>query len=310
MKTTAHKATFLALSTAGISGVSLFINKFAVSSVSDPVLFSGLKNTLVALLLVGVLLAFNKHKEIKTLTKKQWSQLVSIGLVGGAIPFALFFTGLSMIPATQGALIHKTLFIWVALLAALFLQEKLSLVQWLGVSALFGANVVLADISGFALNGGVILVFIATLFWAFENVLAKKALENLSAITVASGRMVFGSLFLLSFLTVTGRISGLANLTPESLMWTSVTVIFLLGYLLTWYKALSLAPASYVAALLVPATLVTNVLSALFVTHTLTEAQVLSGFLTVLGVSFVVLFVRTKTQNLQPTQSALHIENK
>jgi len=310
MKTTAHKATFLALSTAGISGVSLFINKFAVSSVSDPVLFSGLKNTLVALLLVGVLLAFNKHKEIKTLTKKQWSQLVSICLVGGAIPFALFFTGLSMIPATQGALIHKTLFIWVALLAALFLQEKLSLVQWLGVSALFGANVVLADISGFALNGGVILVFIATLFWAFENVLAKKALENLSAITVASGRMVFGSLFLLSFLTVTGRISGLANLTPESLMWTSVTVIFLLGYLLTWYKALSLAPASYVAALLVPATLVTNVLSALFVTHTLTEAQVLSGFLTVLGVSFVVLFVRTKTQNLQPTQSALHIENK
>jgi hypothetical protein len=54
--------------------------------------------------------------------------------------------------------------------------------------------------------------------------------------------------------------------------------------------ALKRAPAAYVATLLVPATLVTNVLSAVFVTHAFTGRDLMSTVLYVLGIALVVLF--------------------
>lgn len=296
-----HKATILALGTAFISGVSIFINKFAVTSISDPVLFSGFKNAIVAVFLVGIILAFKKRNEVRTLTKRQWKRLGLIGLIGGSLPFALFFAGLAMIPAVHATMIHKTLFIWVALLAAVFLRERLNPLQWLGVASLFAANIVIFGFSGFTGSTGEYMILGATLFWATENIIAKKALVDISSTIVASARMVFGSAFLLLFLTLTGRIAGLMDLTLASFAWTLLTALFLLGYVLTWYTALKYAPASYVAALLVPATLVTNVLSAIFVTGTLTEAQVLSGFLMILGAALMVLFTKHTATTLGDT---------
>ncbi len=281
--TTLRTGTVLALSTACISGVSLFVNKFAVSTVSDPVLFSGFKNAIVGVLLTGLIVLMGRHREVRSLTRRQLGQLSLIGLVGGAIPFALFFTGLAMMPAATGALIHKTLFVWVALLAMVFLRERFSLLQWLAVAALFGANLLLGGFTGFEGSLGELLVLTATLFWAAENILAKRALAELSSLTVAGARMMLGSTFLFIFLAATGRIAGLGSLTLESFLWTLLTAAFLLGYVTTWYAALKRAPASYVAALLVPSTLITTLLSALFVTHTLTVPQVFAGYLFVIG---------------------------
>jgi len=88
-------ATILALSTALISGFSNFIMKFGVTVVKDPIVFTALKNGLVGLFLIGIVLALKKWPEIKSLNRNQWLKLIAIGVVGGFIPFALFFTGLS-----------------------------------------------------------------------------------------------------------------------------------------------------------------------------------------------------------------------
>src|SRR3989339_638713 len=285
-------ATVLALSAACISGISIFINKLAITSIGDPILFAGIKNTLVAILLLGGMLAYSKKEELHALTIKQWQLLVTIGLVGGAIPFGLFFTGLSMIPAINGALLHKTLFVWVALLGTFFLREQLSPLQWLGVSFLFASNLIIGGFEGFMGSTGELLVLGATLLWAGEHLLAKKAMAGLSTLIVVSGRMVFGSMFLWMFLGITGRVSGLGDITLPSILWIGLTVLFLFGYVLTWYSALRYAPVSYVAALLVPATLITNILTAIFITGTLTETQVLSGFLAILGTTCVIFFMK------------------
>ncbi len=292
MKLDTRKATLLALGTALISGVSIFVNKFVVTGLDDPILFSTVKNVLVALLLVGIVLAYRSKDEIKSLTVKQWKQLALIGLVGGALPFALFFSGLALIPAVSAAMIHKTLFVWVALLAAIFLRERLSGYQWLGVAILFMANVVVGGFAGFTGSLGEFMVLGATLLWAIENIIAKRVLSELSSVTVASARMVFGSVLLLAFLTLTGRIGGIADMTLVGLGWTLLTAVLLLGYVLTWYTALKHAPASYVAALLVPATLVTNVLSAVFITGALSPVQLQSGFLMILGGALMIFFAR------------------
>ena len=48
-----------------------------------------------------------------------------IGVIGGSVPFILFFNGLAMASAPSAAFIHKTLFVWVVLLAVPFLGERL-----------------------------------------------------------------------------------------------------------------------------------------------------------------------------------------
>src|SRR3990167_10101199 len=109
------KGIQLALITAGISGFSIFASKFFLADI-NPILFTTLKNLLVTVVL-SVFVYVSQRKTISLLTKKQWKQLVLIGIIGGSIPFALFFTGLSKITAIEGALIHKTLFIWVAIMS-------------------------------------------------------------------------------------------------------------------------------------------------------------------------------------------------
>jgi drug/metabolite transporter (DMT)-like permease len=301
---TLKTATWLALATAAISGVSNFVNKYAVTAVKDPVAFTTLKNALVAVFLVGLILAMKKKTEIASLDRKQWAALVAIGVIGGSIPFALFFTGLTQTSAINASLIHKTLFVWVILLAAPLLKERMSPLQWLGVAAIFGANLLVGGFAGFKFNGGELMILAATLFWAVENIIAKKALDGISSTTVAAARMVIGSLVLLPIAAWRGGLAGLVGMQPSHWGWTVLATALLAGYVLTWYAALKRAPASYVAALLVPATLVTNALSAIFVTHSFAGRQLVSAALWIAGSALVIAFARRlPTTAVQPANA-------
>src|SRR3989339_2183939 len=103
-----NKGLVLILSTAVISGLSIFISKFGVS-VINPYIFTGWKNIVVAVLAVGWILALKDWQILKSLNKKKWLWLVGVGLIGGSIPFLLFFKGLSLTTAAQGSFIHKTM---------------------------------------------------------------------------------------------------------------------------------------------------------------------------------------------------------
>lgn len=292
-----RNATYLALAAAAISGVSNFTAKIAVSVISDATLFTTLKNSLVALFLIGCVVALKKMPEIKSLTKSQWLKLAAIGLIGGSVPFALFFTGLQKTSAINAGLIHKTLFLWVLLMAIPILKEKLSWQQWAGIGAIFGANLAIGGFTGFKLNSGELMILLATIFWAIENIIAKIALKDISSITVASARMVFGSFLLFLFLVWKDTpATSIFNLNPEQWGWTIFSSILLFGYVTTWYAALKYAPATYVAALLVPATLITNILSAVFITHSFSVAQISSSLLFIIGSALIIAFAK-KTVN-------------
>ena len=139
---------------------------------------------------------FKKLFELKNLQRNHWLKLITIGFVGGSVPFLLFFKGLSMMSASNAAFIHKTLFIWVAIFAFVFLKERLSKIQILALIFLVFGVYVFLDPSGFSLGYGELLVFMATIFWALENVISKYILKEISPIIVGWGRMFFGSFFL------------------------------------------------------------------------------------------------------------------
>ncbi|MFH0829239.1 MAG: DMT family transporter [Candidatus Kerfeldbacteria bacterium] len=285
-------ATLLALATATISGFSNYIGKIGVTAVKDPLVFTTLKNAIVALLLVGIILCFKQWREIRTLTRKHWTKLIAIGIIGGSVPFALFFIGLAGTSALNASLIHKSLFLWVLLLAIPILKERMTGLQWAGIGLIAVANLFVGGFIGFKLNIGELMILGATLFWAIENIIAKVALKDISSTTVAAARMVVGSIVLYGVVGIRGGGGAIAHVNATQWGWTLLSSALLLGYVLTWYAALKRAPATYVATLLVPATLITNVLSALFITHTFPLVQFMNSFFISIGVVLVVVFTR------------------
>ena len=284
MSTKFSSAIALALGAALISGISNFLNKAGVTAVADPVLYTFLKNGLVAVLLLSVLIFTARWREIKALTKPNWFKLVAIGVVGGSLPFALFFTGLSMTSAVSASLIHKTLFIWVALIALPFLGERLGKIQWAALGLLLVGNFFLGAWQQLTFGTGELLIFIATLLWAVENIIAKRALRQMSSLLVASARMILGSALLLVAVIAQGGLAILGNLSFEQWGWTVLAAVLLLGYVISWYAALQRAPATVVASLLVPASLVTSLLSLIFLGKALTATEILSSVIVVLAV--------------------------
>lgn len=243
------KGVLLVLSTALISGFSIFINKFGVKGF-DPYLFTWLKNSVVAFFLLGLILGVKELGELRKLRGKDWLLLTAIGLVGGAIPFLLFFKGLSLTSGANAAFLHKTMFVYVAILAALFLKEKIDRRILLAAALLLLGNALFLKILPFGSRPGDLLVFLATLLWAGETILAKYALRTISPRVVAFGRMGMGSLFILLFLIAIGQAGAIADLTPAHFGWVLVTSAFLFGYVTTWYAGLRSVKASVATSIL------------------------------------------------------------
>lgn len=293
------KGIYFALLTACISGVSIFLNKFAVGAVTPPLYFTAIKNSAVAVLIISVVLASGKWKEIKKISKRETKYLLLIGLIGGSLPFYLYFTGLSLIPAVNSAIIHKTLIVWVSLVAVPLLKEKIGKLQALGVFLIFAGNILIGGFEGFEFSKGELLVLIATILWAAETILAKKVLSNVSAEITALFRMGLGSAILMAMMLifVPNALQKTISLVPQQLFWISLTILTLTSYVLGWYKALKNAPAITVTSILALSTLITNSLSAIFLTHSWNITLALQTVMIISGILLIVYSNKNKSIN-------------
>lgn len=287
------------LGTAIISGISIFINKFGVKGI-DAYLFTGVKNLIVAVFLFSLILLAKDFKKLKQLTKKDVGKLFLIGLFGGSIPFLLFFKGLQLTSAAQGAFIHKTMFLWVGLLALIFLKEKLSKGLIIGAILLLTGNFLLLKLTNFVFSTGDMLIFIAALFWSIETIISKQALRTLDSKTVAFARMFFGSIIIMAFLTATNSISLAATLTSTHLIWIIITSFFLFGYVFTWYSGLKHLKASTATSILLLGSVITTTLNLVFANTVIVPSQIIGIILLILGLISVVWFstIIKKTQSI------------
>lgn len=250
MKIDERKGIIFVLATAFISGFSIWINQFGVKVV-NPYIFTGLKNFLVVIFLALGIFLFKEWREFKKLNKNNWLTLIWIGLIGGGIPFLLFFKGLAMTSAAKGAFIHKTMFLYVAILAFIFLKEKLNKKLILAILLLLIGNIFLIKLLPHQeLNHGDLLVFLAVLFWSVEQIVSKKAVAKISPRLVAWGRMFFGLFVILSFWLVTGQFNLVFTLNLIQWQWVILTGLFLFGYVLTWYSGIKYIPISVAVCIL------------------------------------------------------------
>jgi drug/metabolite transporter (DMT)-like permease len=295
------KGIYLVLLTAIISGFSSFLNKFGMQAVAkNAYQYAMLKNVIVALVLSWIILSPVIWSKLKRISKGDWSKLVLIGLVGGSIPFLLFFQGLSMTSSINAAFIHKTLFIWVIILAWPVLKERVTKLQFLALATLFIGNVIFLGLRGMSWGYAETIILLATILWSVENIIAKIVLKNVDALVLAWARMFFGSIFLFGFLTITNNVSGLLDLSVNQFGWLVLMGVFLLGYIATWYSALKRLPVTVVASFLVIASPITTLLNSIFITHTIDVNKIVG---LVVMIAALIIFWRFSNLNIQSHKS-------
>jgi len=259
----------LAFAAAAISGLSVFVNGYGVRAVHDATVYTTAKN-LVAALVLGILAPALAGRTVRSgpdvpgrlpRTARQYAGLAAIAVIGGSVPFVLFFEGLARASSTHAAFVQKTLVVWVAVLAVPLLGERLRALHVAAMSLIVGGLVMLdGGLRGFHVGDGELLILAATLLWAVEVVLAKRLLRELAPGTVALTRMGAGVLVLLGWLAVTGRFDNLVGLSGRGWAWALATGCVLAGYVATWFVALSRAPAIDVTAILAAGAVLTALL--------------------------------------------------
>jgi drug/metabolite transporter (DMT)-like permease len=253
----------LAVITATISGDAVFLNASAVRQVPDAAVYTTLKNAVAAVVLLGILVATNRWNDLRAIPARRWPALLAVGVVGGSIPFVLFFTGLAGASAPGAAFIHKTLFLWVALLALPALGERAGVATIIGLVALLGGQALVLPPRDVAWGPGETMILAATILWAVETILVKRLIGETPALVVGALRMSLGVVILVGYLVVSGRVAGVATIGPAGWAWIAVTGVILAGYVGTWFAALRLAPATVVTSVLVLAAIMTGALSAI-----------------------------------------------
>ncbi|HET8743660.1 MAG TPA: EamA family transporter [Gaiella sp.] len=261
----------LAFATACVSGVAVYVNAKGVARFDDATVYTTAKDAVAGLALLALaapLLATRPRTVGRAAwpgTGRQRLGVVTIAVIGGSVPFVLFFEGLARASATQAAFIHKTLVLWVAVLAVVLLRERLGRLHVLAIGLLMAGQVLLVPSLGVVTFGaGEAMILGATLLWAVEVILVKRLVTGLDPRTLAAARMGLGTLLLIAWVAVTGRGSELLGLDAGEWGWAVLTGALLAAYVATWYAALARAQAVDVTAVLVFGAVVTAALSGAF----------------------------------------------
>ena len=254
-----------AFAAAAISGVSVFVNGYGVHAVPDATVYTTAKNLVAAAVLVVLVATLATRRAAPRRVagdRPRWMMLAAVAVIGGSVPFVLFFEGLARASSTHAAFVQKTLVVWVAVLAIPLLGERLRPPHVAAMAMIVGGLVVLdGNLRGFRFGDGELLVLAATALWAVEAVLARRLLAGIPPLTLAVARMGGGVVLLVGWLAVTGRLPALGHLGARGWLWSAATGAILAGYVLAWYAALARAGAIDVTAILTVGAVITATLS-------------------------------------------------
>lgn len=261
--TTRANGIALAFAAALVSGVSIYVNAHAVRHFGDATVYTTAKNAVAGVLLIALLaLAPRRREPARPRLGRRWPALAAVAIVGGSVPFVLFFEGLAHAQATQASFIQKTLVVWVALLAVPILRERFRTPHAAAIVLLVvGQAWLVGHLGTVTFGSGEVMILGATLLWAVETVFVKHLLGSIPSRTLVAARMGGGTVVLFAWLAVSGKAGQLSGFGVEQWRWIGVTGLLLSAYVATWYAALARAQAVDVTAMLVFGAVVTAGLS-------------------------------------------------
>ena len=229
-----------------------------------------------SLTLLPVVLLTRKPETMRA--ARSWRVMLSLGLLL-ALGWTLLFHSMKLIAIANAVLLNYTAPIFVALLAPLFLKEKLEKSTLLALAISVAGIVVISYQQNLQISHlnllGVILGLLAGLAYAGFIIASKKALSSFSSQVVAFYSYSVASIFLLPFVIGT-------DFSPDLASWTLLLVlgVFNTGFAVTLYlKGLGMVKAqkAVVFTYLEPASAV--VFGSLFLAQQPTPLMLVGGFL-------------------------------
>ncbi len=131
--------------------------------------------------------------------KKYWKQLLIQGILQTSIVFLLVMYGLRFVDAGKSSVLLYSMPMWSSLLAAKFLNEKLTpakfiglLIGMMGLLTILGWDIWIGQ--NIQVLFGEILIIIAAISWAISNVYYRIKLQHLPQLQVNAYQMLFGTI--------------------------------------------------------------------------------------------------------------------
>ncbi len=289
----------LVLATAVVSGVSTFVNSYAVGN-TDSNGFVTVRNLAVVAMLVPIAVVLARQRPASNpLRPQDWGRLAVIGVVGGSVPFLLFFRGLELATAAGGAttasFLYRTLFLFAAVFSVVFLRERLHPAFVAGAALLLGGCYLLLSMTAVVWTDGSLYVLAATVLWAGEYTVSKRALADLPPATVALGRMGIGGAILVGYVTATAQWGAVAGFSTVEWGWVGISALLLTAFVATWYTGLARIDLGVASSVLVLGYPVTWLLAVTVRGATVDEGPLLGVLAIVAGFAVVVGIDRYRT---------------
>ena len=276
--------TLSAISVAIIWGMGFVIAKAAMEHFS-PILLMALRFTLTALCMIWFF-----RPDPKLFNKLFW-----IAFVSAAVQYSLTYTGVSGIDASTAALLIQLEVPFGILMAALFLGDKLTIRQGVGVSLAFGGAILIVGEPKLANDMRYLLMVIGGGFaWSLGQIMIKM-LGVSGGFSLISSVAVFAApqLFIASYLLEDNQINQIITASPA--VWTAVVYLGLvmtaLGYAM-WYRLLGLYDINMVIPFLLLLPVASVIGGYLFLDEVLTTKIALGGLLALAGVAIITLRIK------------------
>lgn len=222
-----------------ISGISIYVNSFGVKLFHDATLYTLLKNGVVGLVLLVVLVVLPARRaEFARLNRAQSGWLVALAITGGSVPYVLFFNGLLLTNAITASVINHMQFALVALIAAIFLRERISAAMGAGLVVLLVGATLGTNLGKVHWDTGAYLVLASSVLFAIDFVIAKHLLKDVSTLSVMTSKMSLGSLMLLAYSAFTGSLAKVVHLTPAQWRISVLVGLILLAFTVATFIAI------------------------------------------------------------------------
>ncbi len=157
-----------------------------------------------ALVILSVVISLQKKWSlIKTISRKEWFLFAFTGLLNPAGYYLILFKAYDLLPAQIAQSINYSWAIVLTLLLAIFMQQRIPSLKFLGMAVSLGGVVLISlgsgGLSGVGVNlstTGLLLAFMSSFVWATFWIINKKSnhIDNVFALFLS---FMFGSLFLI-----------------------------------------------------------------------------------------------------------------
>ena len=278
----------LAISVPCLWGIGFVITKPGMEQL-PPMLINGLRWSVTGLVLVWWF----------PIPKKYLKELLILSFIGCTLQYSLTFSGLNIIDASSAVLFVQFEVPFGVLIAFLWLKEKPSIKNLIGLVIAFTGLIVLSGTP--SLQGkylGVILVLSGAFTWALAQVFAKPISERLNGIVITAwlGVLAGPQLILASQLFEGSVVSNIRSADYQA--WLIVLYLGLLmnalGYSI-WYYVLGIYPVNKILPimLLLP---ITGVVTAIMFLGERPDLKVFIGGIVILFGVGMILIGKIKNQ--------------